>query len=246
MALTTRTIGPLSCQIFDQLSPDQAPQLIIVVSHGFGAPGDDLVPFGPEILIRNPHLADKVQFVFPAAPLSLLEMGIPGGRAWWMLDVAELNAAIASGQIRDQRNKTPDGLIEAGQQFRAMLDELLKETGLPLSQCVLAGFSQGSMVSTEVALQLPEPPAALAIWSGTLLCEQRWSELADQSSPFPIQQSHGKQDPILPFEGAIWLKEMLEQHKFNVNFTEFMGPHTIPENVIENFGQLLTDLTGSQ
>lgn len=245
MPLTTRTIGSLSCQIYDQLPSGTKPQMIAVVSHGFGAPGDDLVPLGPEILGRNAALTDKIQFVFPAAPLSLLEMGIPGGRAWWMLDVAALNAAIASGTIRDQRNETPEGLIEAGQQYRTMLDELLQESGLPLSRCVLAGFSQGSMVSTEVALQLPEPPAALTIWSGTLLCEQRWASLAEQSSKFPVQQSHGKQDPILPFEGAIWLKEMLEQQEFSVDFTEFMGPHTIPEPALEKFGDLLADLTSS-
>ncbi len=245
MPLTTRTLGPLSCQIYDQLPPDTKPQMIVVVSHGFGASGDDLVPLGPEILRANEALSEKVQFVFPAAPLSLLEMGIPGGRAWWMLDVAALNAAIASGQIRDQRNETPEGLVEAGQQFRAMLDALLQEAELPVSRCVLAGFSQGSMVSTEVALQLPEPPAALTIWSGTLLCEQRWASLAEQSSKFPIQQSHGKQDPILPFEGAIWLKEMLEQQDFSVDFTEFMGPHTIPQPALDKFGNLLADLTSS-
>ncbi|QDU50921.1 alpha/beta hydrolase [Gimesia panareensis] len=245
MTLTTRTLGSLSCQIYDQLPDQTKPELIAVVSHGFGAPGDDLVPLGPEILRRSSDLASKVQFVFPAAPLSLLEMGIPGGRAWWMLDVAALNAAIASGTIRDQRNETPEGLVEAGQQFRDMLDALLQDAGLPLSRCVLAGFSQGSMVSTEVALQLPEPPAALTIWSGTLLCEQRWGSLAEQSTRFPIQQSHGKQDPILPFEGAIWLKEMLEQREFSIDFTEFMGPHTIPEPALEKFGSLLADLTSS-
>ena len=245
MALTTRTFGPLSCQIYDQLPAETKPQIMVVVSHGFGAPGDDLVPLGPEILRQNAELADKVQFVFPAAPLSLLELGIPGGRAWWMLDVAALNEAIATGKIRDQRGQTPDGLLEAGQQYRAMLDALLGETGVPLSQCVLAGFSQGSMVSTEVALQLPEPPAALAIWSGTLLCEDRWGALADQSARFPIQQSHGTQDPILPFDGAIWLKEMLEQRDYAVDFTEFVGPHTIPQPALDKFSSLLADLTSS-
>ncbi|MCA9016837.1 MAG: hypothetical protein KDA77_16000 [Planctomycetaceae bacterium] len=244
MPLTTRTIGPLSCRIYDELPAEKSPKIIAIVSHGFGAPGDDLVPFGPEILSRTPALAEQIRFVFPAAPLSLVEMGIPGGRAWWMLDVAELNAAIASGKIRDQRNKTPDGLLEAAEKFREFLDALQKESGLPLAQFVLAGFSQGSMISTEVALNLPQPPAALVIWSGTLLCEQRWTSFAENSEKFPIQQSHGKQDPLLPFEGAIWLKEMFERNQFTVDFSEFIGPHTIPEIALEKFSTLLTDLTG--
>ena len=80
---------------------------------------------------------------------------MPGGRAWWMLDVAELNAAIASGTIRDQRDKTPEGLIEAGQQLLEFVLAVQQESGLPFSRIVLAGFSQGSMVSTEIAFQLP-------------------------------------------------------------------------------------------
>lgn len=243
MPLTTKTIGPLSCQIYDELPAGQAPETIAVICHGFGAPGDDLVPLGPEIIRGNPSLKDRVRLVFPAAPLSLIEMGIPGGRAWWMLDVAALNAAIASGTIRDQRNTTPDGLLEAAQQLREVIEELQKESGLPLSQFVLGGFSQGSMISTEVALNLPEPPAGLVIWSGTLLCEQRWTSLAEKSEMFPILQTHGRQDPILPFDGAIWLKEMFEQNHFSVDFSEFMGPHTIPPVGIEKMETLLANLT---
>jgi len=246
MPLTTKTFGPLSCQIYDELPPGQAPEIIAIICHGFGAPGDDLVPFGPEILSRHPALSGQVRFVFPAAPISLIEMGIPGGRAWWMLDVAELNAAIESGKIRDQRNKTPDGLLEAAQKLREFIDALQKESGLPLSKFVLAGFSQGSMISIEIALNLPQPPAALVIWSGTLLCEQRWTSLAEKSEKFPVLLSHGRQDPLLPFEGAIWLKEMFEQNGFEVDFSEFMGPHTIPDIALVKFGALLAELTDSQ
>lgn len=242
MSLTTRTIGPLSCQIYDELPAGQDPEIIAVICHGFGAPGDDLVALGPELVGKNSALSKRVQFVFPAAPLSLLDMGIPGGRAWWMLDVAELNAAIASGNIRDQREKTPEGLLEAAQQLREFIDELREESGLPLSQFVLGGFSQGSMISTEVALNLPEPPAALVIWSGTLLCEQRWTSLAENSEMFPVIQTHGRQDPILPYEGAIWLKAMFEQNQFEIDFSEFMGPHTIPPIAIEKMKSLLADL----
>ncbi|QDU10681.1 alpha/beta hydrolase [Gimesia aquarii] len=242
MPLTTRTIGALSCQIYDELPTNQSPEVIAVISHGFGAPGDNLVPLGPEILNRNPALKNRVRFVFPAAPLSSLEIGIPDGRGWWMLDIEKLNAAILSGQIRDQRSKTPEGFLEASQKLSELIVELQKESGLPLSQFVLGGFSQGSIVSTEVALNLPEPPAALVIWSGTLLCEQRWISLAEKSKKFPVLQSHGTQDPILPYEGGIWLKEMFEQHQFEVDFSDFIGPHMIPKIALEKFADLLTDL----
>ena len=49
---------------------------IVVLVHGFGAPGDDLVPLADEI-----SAPAGTRFVFPAAPLSLG----PDSRAWWMI-----------------------------------------------------------------------------------------------------------------------------------------------------------------
>src|SRR5436190_21661338 len=48
----------------------------VVVLHGWGAPGNDLVPFAQAL--KRPG----VRFFVPAGPLH--EMG--GGRAWWHLD----------------------------------------------------------------------------------------------------------------------------------------------------------------
>jgi len=54
---------------------------VVVLLHGWGAPGDDLVPLGSEI-----DAPPGARFVFPEAPLPL-QMGIGDSRAWWMLDI---------------------------------------------------------------------------------------------------------------------------------------------------------------
>src|SRR5438552_18316161 len=56
---------------------------VIVLLHGFGAPGDDLVPLA-EVFA---HGLPGVRWVFPAAPLEL-PMGFGDARAWWMIDMA--------------------------------------------------------------------------------------------------------------------------------------------------------------
>ncbi len=84
------TLGGLSCRVLQQASPGASLELAVVLCHGFGAPGDDLVSLAPEILRARPELAQKVRFVFPEAPLSLAGQGYGGGRAWWPLDVQRL------------------------------------------------------------------------------------------------------------------------------------------------------------
>ena len=58
---------------------------VVVLLHGFGAPGDDLAS-----LWRVLRAPTGTRFVFPEAPLSLEAMGMPGARAWWMIDMMRL------------------------------------------------------------------------------------------------------------------------------------------------------------
>ena len=59
----------------------------------------DLVPISDELFELRPALADSVEFFFPAAPLSLDDVGLYGGRAWWPIDMNELVDAVEQGKI---------------------------------------------------------------------------------------------------------------------------------------------------
>ena len=242
MNMHATVIGGLSCQVIDAITEHQNPRLIVVLCHGFGAPGTDLVPVGPELIQLNPTLAQTVRFVFPAAPLSLDHLGMFGGRAWWHVDVARLTAAIERGELRDLRNDLPDELPQARQMLTSLVEELSRDSGLPTSRIVLGGFSQGAMLGTDVALRLPETPAALCIWSGTLLCEAEWRELAKQRENLRVLQSHGRQDPLLPFQAAIWLRDMFTESGAEVDFVAFDGMHTIPPEALHRFAALIGQL----
>ena len=95
---------------------------LVVLCHGFGAPGEDLVP-----LFRQLSVPREVRFAFPAAPLDLgatLGPAYRGGRAWWMIDPKSLEEA-QRGVRRDRSHVVPEGLVEA----RGMVTELLGELG---------------------------------------------------------------------------------------------------------------------
>ena len=239
MNARTETLGRLTCRIVDALPADKPPEYIVLLCHGYGAPGTDLVPFGPELLEHSPALAERVQFLFPEAPLDLEDMGMPGGRAWWHLDMRKLQMAVATGEIRDLREEQPEGLEFARQRLLALIAEWSERTGVPLSRFVLGGFSQGSMLATDVALHLDESPAGLIVLSGTLLNEAVWSKLAPRQVGLSVLQSHGKDDPILPYICAELLRDMLGDAGAKVEFVSFRGGHGIPMEVFDKVASTL-------
>lgn len=210
------------------------PRAAVVLCHGFGAPGDDLVSLWGEVLERQPGLAD-VRFYFPAAPLSLGGFGWGDSRAWWMIDL-ELLARLTQGDpdsLRAFRQQVPEGLPEARALLSGLVEELGRDTGLPLGKVVLGGFSQGAMLATDLALRLPEPPAGLVICSGTLLLEDQWRALAPQRKGLQVLQSHGRQDPLLAFSAAERLRELLAGAGLGVGFLPFDGGHTLTVEVVD-------------
>ncbi len=206
---------------------------VLVLLHGFGAPGTDLVPLAEEL-----QLPDSMRCVFPMAPL-LLETGAPesrAARAWWLIDLATRQRAAMTGQFDALADEDPDGLDSA----RSLLESLLQAVETELSarpeQIVLGGFSQGAMLATETVLQGARPFAGLAILSGTLIRQKRWRELAPKRRELPVFMSHGMADPILPFVLAEQLEELLRGAELAVDFTPFSGGHGIPSLVLQRLG----------
>lgn len=239
-SLEPRQIADLNCHVITCESKENSPELTAIFCHGYGAPGDDLVPVGAQLLQQFPDLLDQIQLIFPAAPLDLSNQGLPGGRAWWPLEIDQLTRSIQQRDFDELRKSCPPQLPSA----REKLLKLIEETGQPPHKIVLGGFSQGAMLATDVALHLPEPPAGLIIWSGTLLNEEEWRRRAKQLKNIPIIQSHGREDMILPYEAAIWLKDLLVEAESKVNFIGFRGPHTISKDAINAVGELFERLLG--
>ncbi|WP_437230994.1 alpha/beta hydrolase [Planctomicrobium sp. SH661] len=239
--LEVRRIAELDCHL---ITSESTPLLNVILCHGFGAPGDDLVPIGAQLLQEFPDLLDKVQFIFPSGPISLDPLGIPGGRAWWPLDMDRLTRTVQERDFHAFRKHVPPELPAARDKLLALVNEVCEETGLETNRVVLGGFSQGAMISTDVALRLPTPPAGLIVWSGSLLSEEDWNARNHQLKDVPVIQSHGREDPILPYEAAIWLRDLFLTGAAKLDFFGFRGPHTIPREAVNATGQLLERLLG--
>jgi len=206
------------------------PQQLVILLHGWGAPGDDLVPLGDELA------APGRLFVFPEAPLSAMA----GGRAWWPLDLARMQSARQRGEERAVRQETPPGLADARARVTALVTELTKQTGVAASAVVIGGFSQGAMVATDVTLSSPGLVGRLAVLSGSITAEGEWTpRLPLLASGLPVFMSHGRMDPVLPFALAEALRDQFEAARHPVTWVPFDGGHGIPGVVLSKLQAFL-------
>lgn len=192
---------------------------LLVLLHGFGAPAEDLVP-----LAYHLEMPPGTRFVCPGAPL---EMGMPfsDARAWWMIDFARLERGRYT-------QEAPPGLAESHARVVALLEECERTLGAAPERTVLGGFSQGSMLSADVALRTKRPLAGLLLLSTSLIAEPDWTPLFAGRRGLKVFQSHGTRDPILPYGIAERVRLLWEQAGADVTFVGFEGGHEIPPPVV--------------
>jgi phospholipase/carboxylesterase len=209
----------------------------VLLCHGFGAPGDDLVS-----LHRAVNAPPNTRWFFPEAPLDA-EVG-PGSRAWWPIDMMQIQLAMMRGEQRMMADTLPDGMETARDELAACIDALIEHHGVLPERLLIGGFSQGAMVTTELTLFGERRFAGLSVLSGTLLCRDRWATRADRLRDLSIVQSHGRSDPILPFSQAEALRDLLVASGAKHEFVPFNGQHAIPALALAGFESLITQTLG--
>ena len=172
-----------------------APQQLVVLLHGYGADGNDLIEIGRQWQPLLPSAA----FIAPHAPEPCAMAG--SGRQWFPLS------------MRDPSERWR-GAIQARPGLDAFLDETLQSLGLDDSRLAIVGFSQGTMMALHVGLRRNRAPAAILGFSGVLVGPEHLDEAKARSAkgePPPILLIHGSQDDVIPvdalFTGANQLAE---------------------------------------
>ena len=161
---------------FGPLSRGPAQQLVVVL-HGLGADGQDLIALAPHWARALPDVA----FVAPDAP-EPCDMG-PYGRQWFSLQDRR-PAAMAAGARAARAT------------LDAFLDAELARHSLPGSALALAGFSQGCMMALYTGLRRAVPPAAILGYSGALVAPETLA--AEMTGRPPVLLVHGEADEVVP------------------------------------------------
>jgi len=158
-----------------------APRGLVVLLHGLGADGFDLVDLAPTWAEAVPGAL----FVAPHAP-DPCDLA-PYGRQWFSVADRTPTRMLAGMRI-------------AAAHLDAFLDAESARLGLPPSAVALMGFSQGAMTALFTGLRRPAPPAAILAYSGRLVgVHETASEL--RARP-PVLLVHGEADEVVPVEGS--------------------------------------------
>ena len=201
---------------------DGPPSLVML--HGYGSNAGDWLQFEHKLQVPQ-----QGRLVFPQGPLR----GPRGSRGWWWLNI---DGHIPPGQsYPDFSTANPGGLKVAS----SLVRKLLVNVPQPI---VLGGFSQGAMLSAEIAFQTDQDLAALVLLSGTTVNEAGWAERFPGRRLMPIFIAHGRQDGVLPFATMERFQERLKATGVNVTWFPFDGGHDIPDAVIAALNQFLSGI----
>lgn len=154
-----------------------APRQLVILCHGVGADGRDLIDLAP---FWGRVLPDAV-FVAPHAP-EPFDMA-PVGRQWFSLgdlDPGKLGAGVRRAAVA----------------LDEFIDEQLAKYGLPPTAYALMGFSQGAMTVLFTGLRREDAPRAILAFSGGLIDPQALQ--AEMKNHAPVLLAHGEADPVVP------------------------------------------------
>ncbi len=162
---------------------------LVVLLHGWGANGDDLIGLAPYLAQGLPDTA----FASPNAPYPC--EANPIGLQWFSLMDRNDAQMLA-------------GLRLAASLVDAFLDEELARHDLPPEALALVGFSQGTMLALHVGLRRKVAPAQIVGFSGGLIGGTQLP--AEITARPPVLLVHGTSDPVVPYKASEMVAEALK------------------------------------
>ena len=161
---------------------------LVVLCHGYGADGNDLIGLAPHWQRALPTVA----FAAPNAPEPCA--GAPSGYQWFPI------SRLDPGEM--QR-----GVEAAAGALNSFLDAELARLELPPERLALVGFSQGTMMALQVGLRRAVKPAAIVGYSGMMARGTELEPLAADTPP--VLLVHGDADQMIPAQAMLASAMML-------------------------------------
>jgi phospholipase/carboxylesterase len=153
------------------------PRQLVLLCHGLGADGHDLIDLAPSWARALPDAA----FAAPDAPFPC-DMG-PTGRQWF--------------SVQDRAPARMEaGVRRAAAALDGFIDAELARLSLPATAYALMGFSQGAMTVLFAGLRRKAAPRAILAFSGALIAPTTLH--AEMTSPAPVLLVHGEADEVVP------------------------------------------------
>jgi phospholipase/carboxylesterase len=186
----------------------QAPDSAVVLLHGYGSDGNDLIAMAPHFQ----HLLPGALFVSPHAPERAGAAG--SGFQWFPISWDFEAERLAQRQL---------GVVEARPVIVDFLHDLWSQTGITPDRTILAGFSQGAMMALHVGLSLPVEETLMGVIgiSGAFLPPEGFGE-ANLARP-PVCIVHGDRDDVVDPKHSADASNLLTKSGFALSYHESRG-----------------------
>jgi phospholipase/carboxylesterase len=180
------------------------PEGALVLLHGRGADEHDLAPLADAL---DPER--RLVALMPRGPLSLP----PGGAHWY--------------RVMQIGYPDPSTFLPTYRAAAAWLDDALAQRGVAIERTVLAGFSQGAVMSWSLGLGEGRPtPAGIVALSGFMPTVEGFALDLDRAG-LRAAIGHGTHDPVIGVEWGRDARDRLRAAGHEPLYRESPMPHTI-------------------
>ena len=199
------------------------PQQVIVLCHGYGGDGKDI----STLAINWQRFLPEAIFLCPNAP-EICAVN-PQGYQWFDLSSDKEELILEKSLIVEEKLNT-------------FIDQILNNFQLEPNNLALVGFSQGCMMSIQIALKKKKQISCLIGYSGKVINQKHLSDNI-HSKP-KIFLMHGANDTLVPPTHLLEAKEYLVKHGLKIKTKMFKDcEHRIPvEGVSLGLGFLKKNL----
>lgn len=163
-------------------APKGSAKSAVIFVHGYGANGADLLSLSDPL---SPNLS-RTAFYAPDAANTC--PGVPGGFQWFPIPRMDGSS----------EKSMQSGLQQSAEDLNGFIDQVMADEGLEASAIALVGFSQGTMMSLQVAPRRAQPLGGVVGFSGRLMNPE--SLAGEVTSKMPVFLIHGDADPMVPIE----------------------------------------------
>ena len=208
------------------IEPKTTATSCVIWLHGLGDSGAGFAPVVP--LLNLPHY-HAIRFIFPHAPEQAVTINngfsMP---AWYDIKNQDLhNRADMDGVLRSE------GLVQA-------LIQQQIDNGIPASKIVLAGFSQGGVMSLYTGLRFEQKLAGIMALSCYLpIKDQLPTELSAANKNTPILQHHGKADDVVLMSAGKMANELMQNKGYNTQWKTYAMAHSVLPEQLNDIGKWL-------
>jgi len=203
------------------VEPKDTATSCVIWLHGLGDSGAGFAPIVPVLSLPENH---GIRFIFPHAP----EQAVTINQGYVMRSWYDIKSM-------DLHNRADmDGVLASEILVQALIQEQI-DSGIAAKNIVLAGFSQGGVLSLFTGLRFEQSLAGILALSCYLPTADKLPEQCHSANvATPILQNHGERDEVVPISAGKMANTLLTAANYQVTWQSYPMEHSVlPEQLAD-------------